>query len=151
MKKVNIFLITVLFIFIGLQFYPVQRTNGDNKDEIIVDDKVKDIFKRSCYDCHSNLTKWPFYSYVFPFSLWITSHVEDGRYELNFSTWERKRLKKKNSKAEDIVKEIKSGNMPLGEYLYLHPEAKLTPKEIEIVSKWAKVIEKEYFKSKGIQ
>ncbi len=78
------------------------------------------IARQSCYDCHSNETDWPVYSYVAPMSWLIRSDVETGREELNFSEWEDH-----DSEADDAAEEIVAGSMPPDRYVRLHPSAAL--------------------------
>ena len=81
---------------------------------------------RACFDCHANETRWPWYSHVAPVS-WLVQHdVDEGREELNFSEWNRPQ--KEAKKAGRVVRK---GNMPLGQYVVLHPSARLTHDERE--------------------
>ena len=59
------------------------------------------IFKRSCYDCHSNDTNWPWYSSIAPVSWSVSSHVEDGRQWLNFSIWNSYTINEQNKKIKE--------------------------------------------------
>ena len=75
----------------------------------------------ACYDCHSNQTKWPLYSYVAPMSWLVQRDVENGRRELNFSAWD--------GDADDAADAVEDGSMPPRNYTFLHPEARLSPEE----------------------
>ncbi|MCB0126541.1 MAG: heme-binding domain-containing protein, partial [Caldilineaceae bacterium] len=86
--------------------------------------ETRAIAQRACYDCHSNETVWPWYSYVAPVSLRVADHVAEGREHLNFSEWDRA-----NEGLEEILETINKGEMPLSDYLLMHPEAKLTAEE----------------------
>lgn len=82
------------------------------------------IAEQSCYDCHSNLTRWRWYSNVAPAS-WLVQHdVEDGRDILNFSEWNRGQ-----PGAGDVVEQVSSGEMPPLQYTILHPSASLSASE----------------------
>ena len=86
------------------------------------------LAKRACFDCHSNESVWPWYSNVAPVS-WLVGHdVTEGREHLNFSEWDRPQ-----SKAKDAPEEVEKGEMPLGIYTPLHPEAKLTEEEKKVL------------------
>ncbi|EPG67274.1 heme-binding protein [Leptospira wolffii] len=137
MKKIWIRLgLGFLVLFLALQFLPVQPPLGMNANEIKTEESVKKIFRRACYDCHSDIVRWPWYSKIFPVSLYIAHHVEEGREELNFSEWESLKPSKKSDKAEDILDEITEGNMPPKDYLLMHPDAKIDPEELETLKDW---------------
>lgn len=85
------------------------------------------LVRQSCADCHSNQTKWPWYSYVPPVSLLVTNHVREGREALNFSEW----IPGREQEVEEIVEVIRSGEMPMPSYLRMHPEAALLGQEQE--------------------
>lgn len=85
------------------------------------------LVRQACTDCHSNQTKWPWYSYVPPVSLLVTNHVREGREVLNFSEW----IPGREQEIDEIVEVIRSGEMPMPSYLRMHPEAVLTEQEKE--------------------
>ena len=78
-------LIAVVVIFVVIQFIPVDRTNPPVTEEIKAPENVLKILQTSCYDCHSNKTDWPWYSYVAPVSFFIVGDVSEGRHHLNFT------------------------------------------------------------------
>jgi cytochrome c551/c552 len=88
--------------------------------------ETRALAQRACFDCHSNQTVWPWYSYVAPISLRVQLYVNEGREHLNFSAWDQP-----NADAEEIAKMIRNGDMPLWDYLPLHPQAKLSTAEQE--------------------
>jgi len=92
--------------------------------------EVKNILERACSDCHSNRTRWPWYSHVAPFSWMLADHVKDGRRHFNMDDFTEE------MSIKDICQEIRVGSMPLKSYLLLHPEAKLTGAEIQTVCAW---------------
>ena len=112
---------------------PPQANPGD---EIQAPSKVMAILKRSCYDCHSNHTKWPWYSDIAPISFEVRSHVKNGRNWLNFSIWNRYDEEKKQKLYKGIVKSI-DWKMPPPDYLWIHKEARLKPGERTLVKEWA--------------
>ncbi|EQA37057.1 heme-binding domain protein [Leptospira inadai serovar Lyme str. 10] len=137
MKRIAIRLgIGLSVLFLGLQFIPVEFPSGKNAKEIQTEESVKKIFRRSCYDCHSDLVKWPWYSRIFPVSLYLIHHVEEGKDELNFSDWENLKSSEKADLAEKILEEIEDGEMPLWDYKILHPESKLDQEDLETVRDW---------------
>ncbi len=136
-KKILIVVgVGLVILLIVAQFIPVNRSNPPVTQEINWDSPTtKTLAQRACYDCHSNETVWPWYSYIAPVSWFIAHHVEEGRAELNFSEWDRpqqdkKKKNKDKDETEEIVKVIKKGRMPLRSYLITHSEAKLSQSEI---------------------
>jgi hypothetical protein len=86
--------------------------------------RTRELVKRVCYNCHSNETRWPWYSSVAPVS-WLTQRdVNTGRSHLNFSEWNNPQ-----DQADDVVGEVQAGGMPPWFYVAMHPEAKLTREE----------------------
>lgn len=136
MKKI---LIAVLLIVIGIQFVPMNvpaevPTKAD--DELQAPEEVMAILKRSCFDCHSNHTNYPWYSSIAPVSWFTKMHVKEGRKHMNFSTWARYDDEKKAKYLDKIPKAIKS-KMPLPSYLLIHKDAKLSDKDKQVLSDWA--------------
>jgi len=89
------------------------------------------VMQRSCRDCHSNDTTWPWYSHVAPVS-WLVAHdVSEGREHLNMSEFGTYDGKKQQKKLEDACEQVKQGEMPMWIYTLEHPGAKLQPGEVE--------------------
>ena len=84
MKK---WIMLLAIVAIGIQLYPVARTNPPVTADFSGPAEVKAVLKTACYDCHSNETRWPWYSYVAPLSWLVTHDVEEGRAEFNLSAW----------------------------------------------------------------
>ena len=85
--------------------------------------QAESLARAACYDCHSNETDWPVYSYVAPMSWLVRRDVESGRDELNFSEWDH------DSDANDAADEIEDGTMPPRTYTLMHPAARLSDDE----------------------
>jgi hypothetical protein len=126
-----------LGIFLGIQLVPVERGNPPVEAETPAPEHVRSILQRSCYDCHSNETRWPWYAYVAPISWQVAQDVSEAREKLNFSTWNAYSAKKRATRFKNISKEIKKEKMPLGNYLWLHPDARLAPDEAAALEDWA--------------
>ncbi|MGE5363355.1 MAG: heme-binding domain-containing protein [Bacteroidota bacterium] len=124
-KKIFLYVLYALVaVFVIIQFIPVERANPPVLGEPVWDSpRTRAYAQRACFDCHSNQTTWPGYSYVAPISWLLTGHVSEGRREMNFSEWRKK------YKSEEVVEEIEKGKMPLRSYLWLHPQARLSDKE----------------------
>ena len=139
-KTVTIILFLCLLIMIIGSVLTPKNMDGDITGDIVAPDDVKIILKKSCYDCHSYETKYPFYSKIFPVSLLINNHIKEGREEINFSTFEQLSDTKKSSKLKSLVEDIESNEMPLFGYTLLHPDAVLSDEEKIILIEWAKSI-----------
>ena len=124
-------------ILIAIQFIPVNKTNPPVTAELNAPTEIMSVFKKSCYDCHSNETEWPWYSFVAPVSWIVSGDVKDGRLHLNFSKWENFSRKNIVKMKEEIWEEIERGKMPLGKYIFMHPEAELDHKETDLIKEWA--------------
>jgi hypothetical protein len=132
----------LLIGFVAIQFYRPERTNPrmDPKNAIEssvpVPPHVTAILERSCNDCHSSKTVWPWYSKVAPVSWYLVDHVREGRNELSFSQWGTYSTRKKDRKLEEICGEVKNGKMPLPSYIRLHPEARLSSADVKTLCDW---------------
>jgi hypothetical protein len=131
----GIIVIVLLFSFIAIQFVPVNRANPPVVHEPAWDSsQTRALAERACFDCHSNETKWPWYSQIAPASWLVADHVQEGRAELNFSEWglaKDDHDEDEGEEMEEIVEKIQEGEMPLPGYLLMHPEARLSQAEIE--------------------
>lgn len=125
-----------ILVVVVIQLIPVNRDNPPVESEIAAPLEVRAVLRRACYDCHSNETTWPWYSKVAPVSWLIASHVEEGRKELNFSSWDKYSDKKKVKKLKESWEEIVEGEMPPWDFLLMHRDARLSPEDKELVHKW---------------
>ncbi len=126
-----------LAAIVAIQLIPVDRDNPktDPKLELKAPPKVQAILVRSCYDCHSNHTHWPWYSAVAPAKWFIARDVHVGRQWLNFSIWNSYPEEKKQKLKAMIFKAVGLA-MPLGTYVKMHPEARLSKEDKEIIRQW---------------
>jgi hypothetical protein len=143
MKKILKIVVIVLVLgFIVLQFFPPDRTNPPIVEAETLEATtrvpadVAAILNRSCSDCHSHKTTYPWYSYVSPASLFLASHIQDGRRHLNFSVWNTYDKKKKSHKMEEIQEQVEGGMMPLGSYLWIHRDAVLSESDARALIDW---------------
>ncbi|MBI2496655.1 MAG: heme-binding domain-containing protein [Opitutae bacterium] len=102
---------------------------------------VAGLLQRACYDCHSNHSHYPWYAEVQPVGWWLAWHVNDGKRHLNFSEFAAYTPKRAKTKAGEIGDEVEQQKMPLRSYTWLHPEARLTPAEIKLITDWAEGLE----------
>ena len=123
--------------FIAIQLVPVSRTNPPVQGDFNASPEVASVLRRACYDCHSNQTVWPWYSRLAPVS-WVIAHdVNEGRAELNFSTWNQLSVDKQAKAMKESWKEVAEGEMPTWYYVALHPEARLSPDDQSVLRGWA--------------
>lgn len=130
-------LFAVVALFILIQFIPASRTNPPAEIEIKAPAEVQAILERSCYDCHSNNTTWPFYSYIAPVSWLVAKDVMEGRRHVNFTTWNQYDADRLADIFDDLYDEIDEGEMPLWFYVPLHPKSKLSETDKNILKDWA--------------
>lgn len=134
--------IVLLILAAAIQLVRPERTNPATDpakaiaSHVAVPADVASILDRSCRNCHSHQTTWPWYSGVAPAS-WLVAHdVEEGREHLNFSTWSDLRRDDQREALEEICKEVRKGGMPITPYLLAHRDAALTPQEVETLCGW---------------
>jgi len=124
-------------VVLAMQLYPMPRTNPPIETEAPAPDAVREILQRACYDCHSNETNWPWYAHVAPFKFFVVHHVEEGRRHMNFTTWNAFSAKKRAKRLREIMEEVDEAEMPLPSYLRLHPDAKLSAMDKELLRIWS--------------
>jgi hypothetical protein len=127
----------VMVVLILIQFVPVDRSNPPVTGEVLAPDPVMQVLRNSCYDCHSNETRWPWYSRVAPVSWRIAQHVRMARADLNFSEWQSLDAEDQGHAREEIWEKVERGVMPLSDYLRMHPEAVLTESQKDALRRWA--------------
>ena len=132
-----------ILLFILIQFIPnelpevITDNPGDLIGSGIVSDEVASMLKKSCYDCHSNTTKYPWYSYVAPVSWLVAKDTREGRNEVNFSIWNEYEMMDKLAVLDDIYSEVEEEHMPMPIYTLLHSEAKLDAAQRQKIMEWA--------------
>jgi len=97
---------------------------------------VRAVFERSCRDCHSEATYFPWYSYVAPISWLVKDDVTQGREHLNLSRWNEYSLIRRERSLSEIANQIQDGGMPLPSYTWMHRDAVLSPADIDAIFQW---------------
>jgi hypothetical protein len=139
-KKILLFLLAVLVI---IQFIHPKKNKSEGPQPNYmgsmypISADVKVILAKACNDCHSNNTRYPWYSYIQPVDWWMTSHVKDGKKALNLDEYTHRILRYQYHKLEEIVEQVREGKMPLNSYLWIHKDAKLTETEKSALINWA--------------
>lgn len=141
-KALRISVAIVGVAFLGAQFVRPARTNPAYEpsqsafNQLEMPPAVTATLKRACIDCHTNDTRWPWYTNVAPVSWWTIDHVNHGRSHLNFSEWGKLPPANAAEMVEDICKEIEAGAMPLPSYLWMHRGARLTVEDRKTICLW---------------
>ena len=134
----------LLLAFTGMQFIqPARNKSGevlpaDIQKIYAVPGKVLAVLQNSCYDCHSNNTRYPWYSFIQPGAWWMASHIRKGKADLNFSAFGAYSNRRQQSKLQAIANSIKDETMPLSSYTLLHKNAILKPGDKTVLLDWIK-------------
>ena len=131
----------VFFVFIQF-FQPARNESGqvldtDISKTLTVPGDVRGILANACFDCHSNHTRYPFYTGIQPGGWFMAYHVRNGKAKLNFSEFGSLTKRKQGSKLNSIAKQIEDDAMPLRSYRWLHGSARLSQAEKDAVIQWA--------------
>jgi hypothetical protein len=134
--------LTLIVVFTLSQFVRPTKTNPPVDESrtleahTVMTPEIASIFARSCNDCHTNKTTWPWYSNVAPVSWFVIDHVNDGRRHLNFSDWSRMNEREAGGQLEQICKEVKNGGMPINSYTWIHRHAFLSNQDVQTICAW---------------
>lgn len=143
MKKV---LVILLMVFIIIQFFPIDKINptvNTGMDFLTIKqtpESVAEIIRSSCYDCHSDESKYPWYSNIAPASWFMKKHIDEGRKKLNFSIFATYEPKRQIHKLEEAVEMLEKKEMPLETYLLIHQDARLSEEQSKILIDYFKRI-----------
>jgi hypothetical protein len=142
-KKIFIFL---LLVFIIIQFIHPKpnKASGEQPNYIgnvyAVPGDVKPILEKACNDCHSNNTRYPWYSNIQPVDWWLTNHISNGKKHLNLDDFANRSPRYQYNKLGGIADEVKEGGMPLNSYTWIHKDAILTDAEKASLINWVNTI-----------
>jgi hypothetical protein len=131
-----------VIVLAGIQFFGPAGTNPQTSPskalaaKLAIPNDVQATLKRSCWDCHSNETQWPWYAHVAPMSWAVIGDVNEGRDHMNFSDW-KYTAEEGSDLLDGVCKQIKRHKMPLPSYLLIHWNAKLSDAEIKTLCAWA--------------
>lgn len=136
-------LLGILGVFLIIQIIPANlpEVKEVNNDDLLLNNSVPEniagILQKSCYDCHSNETVYPWYSYVAPVSFLVSKDTRKGRKHLNFSEWESLSKSDKAKALDEIGEEVTEGEMPMKIYPITHPDARLSDEQRKAIVAWA--------------
>jgi hypothetical protein len=137
MKKIIILIIIALIV---IQFFRPKRNISETPAQYAITQvpaDVEEVFKTSCYDCHSNNTAYPWYNNIQPVAWWLDKHVKDGKRHLNFDIFDSVTTARKIKKLKNISSTIKKDEMPLSSYTLIHRNAILNQQQKDLVIHWA--------------
>jgi hypothetical protein len=147
MKKRTTFILAIVAgAAILIQLIPSGRPSNnpvsgkDIASSVEVPASVYTLLKNACFDCHSQSSRFPWYSYVAPVSWLVASDINKAREQLDFSYWGDLSLKDKIKMLDDISEEVSEKEMPLESYKLMHPSARLTDEECEIIVEWTESV-----------
>ncbi|WP_026769709.1 heme-binding domain-containing protein [Asinibacterium sp. OR53] len=145
LKKILWILAVVLVL---IQFYRPAKNISDKQSanaiqlHYNVPQNVGTLLRTSCYDCHSNNTKYPWYNNIEPVALWLNSHINDGKRHLNFDEFDTYSAEKKIKKLHEIAKTVEKDEMPLSSYTFIHGDALLSTENKKVLINWATALSK---------
>jgi hypothetical protein len=129
-------LLGVAVAILFAQLIAIQRTNPPSNRDLAAPPAVAGILRRACYDCHSDETRWPWYSRVAPISWIVVHHVTAGRRQLNFSEWDGYLPRTRRHKLEWMARAVRNEQMPPWSYRLIHPEARLSGADRAALTRW---------------
>lgn len=134
---------SVVGLFIVAQLFRPELTNPISDPKLSLQNykgippEVFTKMNHVCFDCHSNESRWPWYSYITPVNYLIAGDINDGRRHVNFSEWGNYKPGKLQSILDNIYDQVYNHEMPLKSYRWMHPEARLTEAEVKMICDWA--------------
>ena len=137
MKKI---ILVLVVIFIAIQFFRPKKNIAETPSQyaiVQVPADVDQILKTSCYDCHSNSTKYPWYNNVQPVAWWLNNHIKSGKRHLNFDAFDSLPNVKKIKTLKHISSTIQKDEMPLSSYTLIHRDAILNKEQKDRIIQWA--------------
>lgn len=143
-------LLILFVVFLIAQFFGPEKNEGSTTsfeaflNETKPPQDVKYILTETCFDCHSEVTRYPWYDKITPVNYFLADHVKEGKKEFNISKWNDYSTKKKDHKFEELIEMVEKREMPLESYTYTHKEAKLSDEQIKSVVSWAKEVRFKY-------
>lgn len=110
--------------------------SNDITKTVVVPEEVHGILEKSCYNCHSNNTDYPWYAYIQPLHWYLNDHIQKGKAELNFNEFDSYSSRRKLNKLRAIESSLEEGTMPLPSYSLIHRKAMLSDAEKTLLLRW---------------
>ena len=147
MKLIRIIALVVGGMLVVIQFIRPDRNTSDGTSphdigtRFDVPQQVQTILRTSCYDCHSNDTRYPWYAEIQPVGWFLSDDIQKGKKELNFSEFGSYPVRRQFIKLNAIVEQIAEEKMPLPAYLLIHTNARLSTQQRDLITEWARAVE----------
>ncbi len=144
MKVLKKILLLLLVVFVIAQFFGPDKNEGSLEsimaftNETKPSDQVMMTLKTTCFDCHSNSSRYPWYNNITPVNFWMADHIKEAKGHLNFSEWDSYSVKKKDHKLDEVIEMVEKKEMPLPSYTWTHKDAILSDTQIKELITWAK-------------
>ncbi|WP_298894402.1 heme-binding domain-containing protein [uncultured Psychroserpens sp.] len=150
MKIIKKILVGLLVVLIIMQFFGPDKNEGDmaSIDAFIADtnppNDVHEVLKNACFDCHSDVTRYPWYNSITPVNYWMADHIKHGKGHFDVSAWDSYSVKKKDHKMDELIEMIEAKEMPLPSYTWTHGDAKLSEEQIKAIIDWGTAVRAKY-------
>ncbi|MEW6510789.1 MAG: heme-binding domain-containing protein [Bacteroidota bacterium] len=147
MKLSKIVLALLAAAFIVIQFIRPERNTPSSPTAeaapapLPIPDEVRQVLQTSCFDCHSNTTRYPWYAEIQPVGWWLAGHIRNAKQELNFDEFSAYPARRKFAKLRQIEEQITEGEMPLPAYTIIHRDAILPTEKKELLIAWTRAVE----------
>ncbi|MEO7531607.1 MAG: heme-binding domain-containing protein [Sediminibacterium sp.] len=146
MSRTKKILLVLLIVFAVMQLVqPARNQNGEVLSTDItriysMPEKVLSGLQTACFDCHSNSTRYPWYSRIQPGAWLLASHIKKGKADLNFSGFGDYSNRKRQGKLQAIINSITDGTMPIRSYTLIHRNARLSTADKVLILDWVQTI-----------
>ncbi len=142
-KRIMLVLLIALII---LQFFHPKKNRSEGPQPNYIGNNfsipadVKKILTVACNDCHSNNTRYPWYSKIQPVHWWLNKHIVNGKKHINYDEFTNRTVWYQNHKMEETIDMVKDGKMPLNSYTWTHKDARLSQDEKSKLTGWARSV-----------
>lgn len=150
-KQFKVILLVLLGLIVIIQFIPANLPENEPDlgynffNTYAVPGEVETLLRESCFDCHSQEVRYPWYSYIAPVSWLVSRDVRMGRANLDFSRWHDLEKKDKIKMAGELGEEVEIGTMPMSIYIIMHKEADLSTEQRELILTWSEELAEKIF------
>jgi len=139
-------LLLLLFVLVAIQFIHPGKNKTDKPQPhyighaFTIPADVKNTLAKACNDCHSNNTRYPWYTRFQPVHWWLNKHIKNGKKHINYDEYTNHNLRYQYHKMEETIEMVKEDEMPLGSYTRIHKGARLTETEKNLLINWANTV-----------
>jgi hypothetical protein len=139
LRKIGLFLLIIVLVIQFIQ--PIRNLSaGPGENDITqayaIPDVIRQTLTEKCYDCHSNQTRYTWYSRIQPIGWWLAAHVYEGKAQLNFSEFKTYQNEQARKKLQGIASMVNPGSAHLRGYSILRPGTEITAEDEQAISAW---------------